>query len=80
MAPFSFLLRCVILRRLVWHYFRLARQFAAQVSTCQGDAVNAILAAVGHNLRLLASWLSLFVVWIKLWNARNDQSSGPLTA
>jgi IS5 family transposase len=32
----------------------------------EGDAINAILAAVGHNLRLLARWLLLFVAWLKL--------------
>ena len=30
----------------------------------EGDAVNAILAATGHNLRLLARWLLLFLIWI----------------
>jgi transposase, IS5 family len=32
----------------------------------EGDAINAILAAVGHNLRLLARWLILFLLWIGL--------------
>jgi len=27
-------------------------------------AINAILAATGHNLRLLARWLLLFLIWI----------------
>jgi len=46
----------------------------------EGDAVNTVLAAVGHNLRLLARWLSLFIAWIRLWNAHNNQCSGTLTA
>lgn len=39
----------------------------------EGDAVNAILAAVGHNLRLLARWLLLFLVWIGLQLGRSTQ-------
>jgi IS5 family transposase len=29
-----------------------------------GDATNAILAAAGHNLRLLLAWLRLLCAWI----------------
>jgi transposase, IS5 family len=29
----------------------------------QGDAINAILAAAGHNLRLVLAWLRCFVTW-----------------
>ena len=29
-----------------------------------GDAINAILAAAGHNLRLLLAWLRLLCAWI----------------
>ena len=29
-----------------------------------GDAVNAVLAATGHNLRLLLAWLRLLCAWI----------------
>ena len=41
----------------------------------QGDAINAILAAVGHNLRLLARWFLLFLAWICL----QHQKSWPVT-
>jgi transposase, IS5 family len=36
-----------------------------------GDAVNAILAATGHNLHLLARWLLLFLVWISQKRRQN---------
>jgi transposase, IS5 family len=29
-----------------------------------GDAINAVLAAAGHNLRLLLAWLGLLCAWI----------------
>ena len=29
-----------------------------------GDAINALLVAAGHNLRLILNWLSLFVAWL----------------
>ena len=29
-----------------------------------GDAINALLVAAGHNLRLVLNWLRLFVVWL----------------
>ena len=29
-----------------------------------GDAINAVLAAAGHNLRLLLAWLRLLCAWI----------------
>ena len=32
----------------------------------QGDAINAILAAAGHNLRLVLAWLRCFVAWLVL--------------
>ena len=31
-----------------------------------GDAINAILAAAGHNLRLLLAWLRLLCAWISV--------------
>lgn len=33
----------------------------------QGDAINAILCAAGHNLRLLARWLRYFLLQICVW-------------
>ena len=33
----------------------------------QGDAINAILCAAGHNLRLLARWLRYFLLQICAW-------------
>jgi IS5 family transposase len=32
-----------------------------------GDAINAILCAAGHNLRLLARWLRHFLLQICAW-------------
>ena len=32
----------------------------------QGDAINAILAATGHNLRLLLKWFSLSLLWVRV--------------
>ncbi len=29
-----------------------------------GDAINAVLAAVGYNFRLLLKWLALWCAWI----------------
>ncbi len=29
-----------------------------------GDAINALLVAAGHNLRLILNWLRLFVAWL----------------
>src|ERR1044072_6856492 len=29
-----------------------------------GDAMNALLVAAGHNLRLILNWLRLFVAWL----------------
>jgi IS5 family transposase len=29
-----------------------------------GDAINALLVAAGHNLRLVLNWLRLFIVWL----------------
>jgi IS5 family transposase len=29
-----------------------------------GDAMNALLVAAGHNLRLILNWPRLFVVWL----------------
>ncbi len=29
-----------------------------------GDAINAVLAAAGHNLRLLLAWLRLLCAWL----------------
>ncbi|MCP4210915.1 MAG: IS5 family transposase [Halieaceae bacterium] len=33
----------------------------------EGDAINAILTAAGHNLRLLAKWLRLLFVFFLIW-------------
>ena len=33
----------------------------------EGDAINAILTAAGHNLRLLAKWLRLLFVFFPIW-------------
>lgn len=33
----------------------------------EGDAINAILTAAGHNLRLLARWLRIFCVFYLIW-------------
>ena len=30
-----------------------------------GDAMNALLVAAGHNLRLILNWLRLFVAWLR---------------
>jgi IS5 family transposase len=30
----------------------------------EGDAINAILCAAGHNLRLLAAWLALLIAFL----------------
>lgn len=32
----------------------------------EGDAINAILCAAGHNMRLLAAWIRLLLAWF-LW-------------
>jgi transposase, IS5 family len=32
-----------------------------------GDAVNAVLAAVGYNFHLLLKWLRLWLAWILAW-------------
>ena len=29
-----------------------------------GDAMNALLVAAGHNLRLILTWLRLFIAWL----------------
>ena len=29
-----------------------------------GDAINALLVAAGHNLRLILNWLRLFMAWL----------------
>ena len=29
-----------------------------------GDAINALLVAAGHNLRLILNWLRLFIAWL----------------
>jgi IS5 family transposase len=29
-----------------------------------GDAMNALLVAAGHNLRLILNWLRLFIAWL----------------
>lgn len=46
----------------------------------EGDAVNAILAAVGHNLRLLARWLILFFAWLRLSSPAGSQNHVRLAA
>ena len=42
---------------------RMGRNYLA---TPAGDAVNAVLAAVGHNFRLLLAWLPILVRWFLL--------------
>src|SRR5215212_618473 len=43
-----------------------------------GDAMNALLVAAGHNLRLILNWLRLFVAW--LMAALMSSSAPPDTA
>lgn len=38
-----------------------------QLAGCKGDAINAILCAAGHNLRLLARWLREFLLRLFAW-------------
>jgi IS5 family transposase len=43
-----------------------------------GDAVNAILAAVGHNLRLILAWLGMHLLLILVaYGARSQSIPGP---
>jgi len=43
----------------------------------EGDAINAILAAAGHNIRLLLRWLSLlWCVWIRFWMSAGQCTHG----
>ncbi len=46
----------------------------------EGDAVNAIIAAVGHNLRLLARWFLLFFACLRLSNPAGSQNYVRLAA
>jgi IS5 family transposase len=46
-----------------------------------GDAINAVLAAVGYNFRLLLKWLALLCAWIAaLLATAPDRSSQPQPA
>ena len=40
-----------------------------------GDAINAILCAIGHNMRLLAAWLKVFWRALFLWRTSTSSSS-----
>ena len=40
---------------------RLGRNYLLGVA---GDAMNALLVAAGHNLRLILNWLRLFIAWL----------------
>jgi IS5 family transposase len=48
----------------------------------EGDAINAILTAAGHNMRLLAAWIRLLFVWIlcRLYNVGNPTTPYSATA
>jgi IS5 family transposase len=46
-----------------------------------GDAINAVLAAVGYNFRLLLNWLALLCAWTLAWLVpTSGRSSQPQTA
>ena len=47
-----------------------------------GDAINAILAAAGHNLRLLVAWLRAFcaLLWAALWLQPHSGRAAPSPA
>ena len=40
---------------------RLGRNYLLEAA---GDAINALLVAAGHNLRLILNWLRRFVAWL----------------
>jgi transposase, IS5 family len=44
----------------------------------QGDATNAVLAAVGYNFRLLLVWLTKLLRALSLATFVNDQASAPI--
>jgi IS5 family transposase len=46
----------------------------------EGDAINAILCAAGHNLRLLVRWFLLFLAWIRAWITRSSSPDRALAA
>ena len=43
----------------------------------QGDAANLILAAAGHNLRLLRAWLAWLLAWLLSFGAPKPRTSDP---
>lgn len=49
---------------------RMGRNFLAHAT---GDAANAVLSAVGYNVRRLLAWLALWLAWI-LYNLRASQN------
>ena len=55
----------------------LARCF---LKGAEGDAVNAILAAVGHNLRLLARWIIVLFFWFSTQDTRSPRIIGQFVA
>ena len=56
------------------HEHRMGRNHLAHRT---GDAINAVLAAVGYNFRLLLKWLALLCafIWILLASARGRSLS-----
>ena len=45
-----------------------------------GDAINAVLAAAGHNLRLLLAWLGLLCAWLLAAGSTHPRRAGPWIA
>ena len=45
-----------------------------------GDAINAVLAAVGYNFRLLLKWLALLCAWIMAFLATAPGRPAPTQA
>lgn len=44
----------------------------------EGDAINTILAAVGHNLRLLRAWLAVLLLFIRVFIGTQKQFAKPV--
>ena len=49
---------------VIGHLKNEHRMSRNHLSGSAGDAINAVLAAVGYNFRLLLRWLALLCVWI----------------